>query len=211
VPSAESIDVLLGRARTGDAEAVNELFQRYRKPLKRMVALRLDDRLRGRVDPSDVLQEAHLEVFRRLGDYLAHPTIPFHLWLRLEVGKHLMLVHRRHLRTRMRDVRREVPLAGPVAPHASSLALAEALIDQRPTPGDAAARAEERARIRGALDALDPIDREVLTLRHFEALGRDEAAQILGISKAAAAKRYLRALERLRAAMAHLPGGLPAL
>src|SRR5437870_1062206 len=93
VPSDESLDVLLGRARAGDARAVNELFQRYRERLKRMVGLRLDDRLRGRVDPSDVIQEAQLEVFTRLTEYLAKPTMPFHLWLRLEVGKHLMLVH----------------------------------------------------------------------------------------------------------------------
>jgi RNA polymerase sigma-70 factor (ECF subfamily) len=210
VPVDESY-VLLRRAREGDPDAVNELFLRYRHPLRRMVALRLDDRLRGRVDPSDVIQEAQLEVFTRLAEYLADPAMPFHLWLRLEVGKHLVLVHRQHLATQMRDVRREVPLAGTVSPQASSLALAEALVDRRPSPGDDALRAERCARIRKALEALDPIDREALTLRHFEMLTREEAARVLGISTAAAAKRYFRALERMRAALADLPGGLDVL
>jgi RNA polymerase sigma-70 factor (ECF subfamily) len=208
VPSDDHLDVLLERVRAGDVEAVNELFQRFYQPLRRMVALRLDDRLRGRVDPSDVIQEAQLEVFTRLRAYLANPTMPFPLWLRLEVGKHLMVVHRRHLKTQKRDVRREVPLAGLVSPQTSSLALAEALIDSRPSPHDDAMRAEQCARIRLALDSLDPMDREVLTLRHFEMLTREETGQLLGISAAAAAKRYLRALERLRAALADLPGGL---
>jgi RNA polymerase sigma-70 factor (ECF subfamily) len=208
VPLDDHLDALLERARAGDVEAVNELFQRFYQPLRRMVALRLDDRLRGRVDPSDVIQEAQLEVFTRLREYLANPSMPFPLWLRLEVGKHLMVVHRRHLKTQKRDVRREVPLAGLVSPQTSSLALAEALIDSRPSPHDHAMRAEQCARIRLALDRLDPMDREVLTLRHFEMLTREETGQLLGISAAAAAKRYLRALERLRAALADLPGGL---
>jgi RNA polymerase sigma-70 factor (ECF subfamily) len=207
VPSDDDLDALLGRARAGDGQAVNELFQLYRKPLRRMVELRLDDRLRGRVDPSDVIQEAQLEVFTRLKDYLAAPKMPFYLWLRLEVGKHLMLVHRRHVKAQMRDVRREMPLEMVMTPQASSLALAEALIDSRPTPGDAALRQERCQRIRAALEGLDPIDREVLTLRHFEMLGREEMGQILGISPAAAAKRYVRALERMRTALSDLPDG----
>jgi RNA polymerase sigma-70 factor (ECF subfamily) len=211
VRSPKSLDALLARAREGDSAAVNELFQRYYQPLRRMVELRLDDRLRGRVDPSDIVQEAQLEVFTRLSDYLANPALPFHLWLRLEVGKHLMLVYRRHIGTQMRDVRREVPLTGPPTPGASSLALAEALIDSRPSPGDDAMRAEQCTRIRQALEGLDPIDREVLTLRHFELLSREETAQLLGISAAAAAKRYVRALERMRTALAELPGGLDGL
>jgi RNA polymerase sigma-70 factor (ECF subfamily) len=211
VSSEESLEVLLDRARRADAEAVNQLFARYRQPLRRMVALRLDDRLRGRVDPSDVIQEAQLEVFTRLAEYLANPTMPFPLWLRLEVGKHLLLVHRRHLKTQMRDVRREVPLPSGISLLASSQALAKALMDGQASPDDAILRAERCARLRQALDDLDPIDREVLTLRHFELLGREETAQLLGISPAAAAKRYLRALERLRASLASLPGGLDVL
>lgn len=211
VSSEKSIDALLEMAREGDSEAINELFQRYRKSLKRMVALRLDDRLRGRLDPSDIIQEAQLEVFTRLPNYLANPTMPFHLWLRLEVGKHLMLVHRHHLKVQMRDVRREVLHLGVMAPHASSLALAEALVDHQPSPQDVLARTEARERIRQAMDGLDLLDREVLTLRHFESLSRSETAQLLGITTAAAAKRHMRALERLRHALADLPGGLDGL
>src|SRR6184192_2584825 len=94
---------LLQRAAAGDTEAVNELFTLYRDRLRAMVRLRLNRRLQGRVDPSDVLQEAYLEVCRGLPDYLRSPTLPFFLWLRHITGQKLITVHRRHLGARMRD------------------------------------------------------------------------------------------------------------
>ena len=58
------------------------------------------------------------------------------------------------------------------------------------------------------LDNMDPLDREVLALRHFEQLSRAEIAQVLGVSEGAAGKRYIRALERLKRILGHSPGGL---
>jgi RNA polymerase sigma-70 factor (ECF subfamily) len=198
---------LVEQAGRGDREAVTELFTLYREQLRRLVAFRLDDRLRARVDPSDVVQEAQLEVYSRLPQYLAEPRLPFHLWLRLEVGKHLANVHRQHLGAQKRDPRREVPLQ---SPDPSSDALVGALM-HRDTPSQEVALAERAARLRAALDALEPIDREVLTLRHFEMLERGEVALLLGISENAVSRRYLRALERLERALARQPGGLDAL
>ena len=87
-------DLLIDRAVAGDSAALAELFGRYRKRLRAMVRLRMDRRLQGRVDPSDVLQEAYLDVAQQLSSYLAKPEMPFYLWLRLTTGQRLMRLHR---------------------------------------------------------------------------------------------------------------------
>src|SRR5262245_28195347 len=99
--SAESVQ-LIDLARAGDAAARNELFVRHRDRLRRMVDLRLDRRLAGRVDASDVVQDGFVDAVARLPDYLADPQLPLYLWLRLVVGERLAKVHRTHLSTQMR-------------------------------------------------------------------------------------------------------------
>lgn len=188
---------LLRRAADGDRDALGQLLQRDRERLRRAVALRLDHRLAGRVDPSDVLQEAQLEAASRLAEYLRDPALPFFLWLRLITLQRLVAVHRRHLVAQARAVGREVPLDRGY-PQATSAALAARLLGDGTSPSDAAARAEMKQRLHAALDEMDPIDREVLTLRHFEQLTTAEAALELGISEAAAKKRHVRALKRLK-------------
>jgi RNA polymerase sigma-70 factor (ECF subfamily) len=149
------------------------------------------------VDPSDVLQETYLDAVRQLPDYMAAPPLPFFLWLRQLAGTRLAKAHRTHLGTLGRDVRREAAPGG--APEASSAALADGLLGDDTRPSEAAVRAEQRERLAAAIDRLDPLDREVLALRHFEQLTNAEAAAVLGLTAAAASKRYVRALERLRA------------
>ena len=202
---------LFGRARAGDRLALSELLERHRDRLRRMVDLRLDWRLRGRLDPSDVVQEAYLDVARRLDDYLRDPKLPPFLWLRLIVGERLTNLHRHHLGFKMRDAGREVSLYREALPEASSAALASMLLGRHTSPTQAALRAERMLRVQEALNRLDPIDREVLALRHFEQLNRAETAQVLGISEEAGAKRYIRALKRLKDILAKLPGGLEGL
>jgi RNA polymerase sigma-70 factor (ECF subfamily) len=199
---------LLRRAGAGDARSMQELFTRYSGRLKRMVKLRLDPRVQGRVDPSDVVQEAYLEVCRRLADYLSEPKLPFFLWLRLTTGQQLALTHRRHLGVQARDAGREVSLYRGALPEASSAALAAQLIGKLTTPSQAAVKAELKVRIQEALNGMDALDREVLTLRHFEQLSNAEAALVLGVTPTAAANRYVRALERLRSVLASMPGSL---
>jgi RNA polymerase sigma-70 factor (ECF subfamily) len=202
---------LIERLRAADPAALEELFRRHRERLRRMVELRLDWRLQARVDASDVIQEAHLEVASRLGDYLANPTLPVFLWLRLVVGERLALLHRQHLGTKMRDADREVSLFKGAVPAASSAALAAKLLGRLTSPSEAAARAERQLRVQEALNRLEPADREIISLRHFEQLTRVEAAKVLGIEESAAAKRYLRALARLKAALSDVPGGIEGL
>jgi RNA polymerase sigma-70 factor (ECF subfamily) len=208
--SSGTVD-LLGRARAGDQSALTEIFARHRVRLRRMVEMRLDPRLQARIDASDVIQDAYLEVATRLQEYLHQPTLPLFLWLRLVVGERLATLHRQHLGTQMRDAGREVSLYRGALPTASSAALAAQLLGKHTSPTEAAVRAERVLRLQDALNALDPIDREVLSLRHFEQLSRAEAARVLGIEEGAAAKRYIRALKRLKTTLADLPGGLEGL
>jgi RNA polymerase sigma-70 factor, ECF subfamily len=198
----------LRRAAAGDERCLANLFTRYRSRLKRMVKLRLDPRVQGRVDPSDVVQEAYLEICRKLADYLLEPKLPFFLWLRLLTGQKLALAHRQHLGVQARNAGREVSLYRGALPEASSAALAAQLMGKLTTPSQAAAKAELKIRIQEALNSMDALDREVLTLRHFEQLTNRETALVLGIKETAACNRYLRALERLRRILINMPGGM---
>jgi RNA polymerase sigma-70 factor (ECF subfamily) len=181
-----------------DPRALAVIFQQHRDRLRRMVELRLDPRLRARLDASDVVQDAFLDAARDLDAYLADPGLPPLLWLRLLVGRRLTTLHRQHLGTKMRDAGQEISLYQGALPEVSSAALASMLLGRQTTPTQAARRAERMLRVQAALNHLDAIDREVLALRHFEQLGRAEAALVLGISQDAAAKRSFRALKRLK-------------
>jgi RNA polymerase sigma-70 factor (ECF subfamily) len=207
-PDESEVREWLTRAADGDADSWRLLLENHHDRLRRMVAVRLDPRLQGRVDPSDVLQEAYLEAAARLGDYLRRPGLPFHLWLRLVAGDRLAKLHRSHLGTQMRSVAREVPLDLLPAPDASSAVLAAALAGRVDRPSEAAVRAERQRRLQDILEGMDPVDREVLTLRYFEELSLTEAALVMGVSEKAAHKRHVRALSRLRQALAAEPGGL---
>jgi RNA polymerase sigma-70 factor (ECF subfamily) len=198
-------------ARAGDSRAVEKLFARHREELKRMVRLRLDPRVRGRVDPSDIVQDAYLEAIRKLGDYFRQSSLPFFLWLRLVTGQKLCLVHRQHLGVQARDAGREISLCHGAYPQASSAALAARLLGRLTTPSQAAMKAELRIRIQEALNRLEPMDREVLALRHFEQLSNSEVALILGVKETTACNRYVRALERLRGMLQRLPAGIEGL
>jgi RNA polymerase sigma-70 factor (ECF subfamily) len=197
----------LRRAAGGDPAAWADLLGPHRARLRRMVALRLDHRLQGRIDPSDVVQEAYAEAARALPVYLERREQPFFLWLRWLIGMRLQLVHRQHLGVQARDAGREVPIERGPWPQATSAALAAQLLGRQTSASDVAIRVERKARLQEALDAMDPLDREVLILRHFEELTNSEAAQTLEIQVSAASKRYIRALHRLKEILAAMPGG----
>jgi len=177
---------LLRRAGAGDQQAVGDLFSRHQERLHRMVQLRMDRRLRGRLDASDVLQEAFLEFSRSLAEYLQSPSMPYLLWLRCLTGRKLHALHRKHLGAEVRDAGCEASLHHGSVPDASSVSLAAQLLGHHTSPSQAAVRAELQICIQDALNAMDPVDREVLALRHFEQLSNAETARTLGLSEAAA-------------------------
>jgi RNA polymerase sigma-70 factor (ECF subfamily) len=207
-PNSSSSRAQIERAAQGDQQAWANLLARHQDRLRRMIALRLDQRLQGRIDPEDVLQETYLEAATHLAHYLQQPTVPFFFWLRGIAGNVLLALHRQHLGTKMRDAGREVALYRGTLPEASSAALAAQLLGRDTRPSEAAVRAERKILLQQALNSLEPLDREVLALRHFEQLCNSEVAQMLGIQEAAAAKRYLRALKRLKDVLQNMPGGL---
>jgi RNA polymerase sigma-70 factor, ECF subfamily len=200
-PDSVETQSLLLQADSGDRQAFEELFARHRAALRRAVELRLDTKLRARVDPSDVVQETQLEAFQRLPDYLERRPMPFRLWLRKTAYERLLKVQRQHLKTAKRAAGREVPL-----PQESSLLLAEQLLAAGPTPSQQVAKHELSRRLRSALSELPSAQREVLLMRNFEGLSYQEVAYILDIDAAAARKRYGRALLQLRHRL--LEGGL---
>ena len=200
------IDDLVRRAADGEEVALAELFDRYRRRLRLMVRLRLDRRLQGRVDPSDVLQEAYIDLAQKLPEYAGRSTMPFFLWLRLVTGERLLRVHRQHLGAAMRDAGREISLCRGALPQASSVSLAAQLLGRYTSASRAAVRAEMQFLLQEALNGMEPIDREVIALRHFEELSNDETAAALDLTKAAASKRYVRAMLRLKAALSESPG-----
>src|SRR4051794_14346582 len=204
--SPSETDALIRRMADGDEEALIELFGRHYDRLRRMVKLRMDRRLQGRLDPSDVLQEAYFDVARRAQEYRANPAMPVFLWLRWITGQRLMVLHRKHLGAQMRNAGQEVSLHGGALPPASSISIAAMLLGRITSPTRAARRAELQVRLQDVLNSMDEIDREVLTLRHFEELCNSETAQVLGISKSTASSRYVRALMRLKKALEGVPG-----
>jgi RNA polymerase sigma-70 factor (ECF subfamily) len=206
IADTDEVMDLLRRAAAGEEEALRELFSRYRDRLKRMVHLRLSRRLSGRVDDSDVIQEAYLDAALRLEEYVREPVLPFFLWLRNLTALKLAEVHRRHLGTQLRDADREVTLHRGMLPLADSVSLAAQLLGTLTTPSQAVIKAETRLLVQEALNSMDPIDREVLALKHFEQLSTAEIAEVLGLSKAGAGSRYLRAIKRLREILSQIPG-----
>ncbi len=196
----------LRRAAAGDDEALRALFEAHRDRLRRMVHLRLSRRLAGRVDDSDVLQEAFVDAARKLPEYAREPKLPLFLWLRHLTALKLAEVHRHHLGTQLRDADREVTLHRGGLPMADSVSLAAQLLGTLTTPSQAAIKAETRLLVQEALNSMDPIDREVLALKHFEQLSTAEIAEVLGLSRAGAGSRYLRAIKRLRAILEQIPG-----
>jgi RNA polymerase sigma-70 factor (ECF subfamily) len=199
---------LLARAAAGDGGAWGALITAQQDRLLRMVAFRMDPRLQGRVDAADVVQDAFVEASAHRDDYFRDPAAPLFLWLRGVVSNKLLELHRYHLGTHRRDAKRDRPLEVPDCSDDTSAALWAHLTAGGTRPSVAAVRGEVNERLAEALDTMDPIDREVLAMRHFEQLTNAEAAQVLGIQERAAAKRYLRALERLKKILAELPGGL---
>jgi RNA polymerase sigma-70 factor (ECF subfamily) len=189
---------LLDQAQRGDTSAVNQLLDRHREPVRRLIGLRLDPAIAARVDASDVVQEVLLEASRRLSDYLRSPVMPFHLWLRHLAKDHLIDAHRRHRQAQKRGVDREQPVVPAAFAQHSSFDLAAQFMDPELTPASAAIQHEMERRLHTAVAALEDDDREIILMRHFEQLSNQEVATELELTEAAASMRHLRALRRLR-------------
>ncbi len=204
-PDTSQTQELLVSARAGDAAARNELLERHREALRRMIAMRLDPMLARRLDASDIVQDVLVEANRRLADYLEKARMPFHLWLRHLARDRVIDAHRMHRVAARRSVDREQALDRAAGDDRSALDLASLLADRELTPAAAATHHELEIRFQGAIELLDDTDREVILMRHFEQLSNGEVAQALELSEPAAGMRYLRAMRRLRDLLAEPP------
>ncbi len=197
-PDGNQTQQLLSGAKAGDGDAVERLLDRHRESLRRMIAMRLDQRILRRVDVSDVVQDVLIEANRRLQDYLAKPIMPFHLWIRQIAKDRIIDAHRRHRVSARRSIDREQPLVARGPLDQSTMDLAARLHDPELTPAAVATQRELAIHVQGAIDLLDDRDREIILMRHYEQLSNQDAAAALQVTEPAASMRYLRALKRLR-------------
>ncbi|HBE71576.1 MAG TPA: RNA polymerase subunit sigma [Planctomycetaceae bacterium] len=198
--------LILKRAKEGDASARSDLVALYRDRIKRMVSLRMDRRLQSRVDASDIVQDASLEATKRLDEYFAKTdSMDFFVWLRWLAIDKLLDTHRFHLGAQKRRADQEVSIYSRPVAEATSIALAEHLLGRVTQPSESIQKRELQVALEEALNDLDPVDREVLVLRHFEDLSNNETAAVLGIKKSGASRRYVVALARLRELMQDNP------
>lgn len=195
--SPQTVELLAG-ARAGDPDAIDQLLDRHRDSLRRMVGMRLDKQVTRRVDVSDVVQDVLVEANRRLLDYLENPAMAFHLWIRQIAKDRIIDAHRRHRVSAKRSVDREQPLAAKGVVDQSTMDLAGQLCDPQLTPAAAATQQELAVHVQSAIERLDDRNREIILMRHYEQLSNQEIAQVLNLSEPAASMRYLRALKRLR-------------
>jgi RNA polymerase sigma-70 factor (ECF subfamily) len=200
-PNREETDRLLDGARSGKPGAVDRLLGEFREPLRRVIDLRLDPAIARRVDASDIVQDVLIEANQRLTEYLKSPAMPFHLWLRHLAQDRIIDTHRRHRLAQRRSVDREQPIARPAWADESSVSLIAQLIDTERTPTSEAIQHELQRRLADAVNQLSDDDRDIILMRHHEALSNQEVAGLLGLTEAAASMRYLRALRRLRAVL----------
>lgn len=197
-PEGEQTQELLAAAREGNEKAVNQLLEKHRNPVRRLVQMRLDRKVQRRVDVSDVVQEVMVEASKRLQKYLENPEMAFHLWLRQIAWDHIIDTYRRHRGSAKRNMDREQPMTAQAGPDRSTIELAVQLCDPGLTPAAAAAQREIARRVEAAIEQLGEQDREVIMMRHYEHFTNLEIAEALGLNPPAASMRYLRAVRRLR-------------
>ena len=207
-PQNDDSEKLIEFAGQGDPHALGELLLQYRDRLTKIVTFRIDKRLKGRVDPADIVQDAFIEVTQRFNEYYQDRKMPFFLWLRFITVQKLIQVHRHHLGVKARDANREVSIFNGPMPQATSAVLAAQLMGKQTSPSMAAMRVESKMQLEHALNEMDEIDREVLAMRHFEQLNNSETARVLNISESAASNRYIRAIKRLQQVMRRNAGSL---
>ncbi len=197
-PSSDETQELLAQAKVGNNLAIDNLLERHRQSLRRMIQLRLDQRIMQRIDVSDVVQDVLIEANRRLASYIENPVLGFQVWLRQIAKDRIIDAHRRHRTSAKRSIDREQPMVARGGQDHSTLELVNRLCDPGLTPAALATQKEIAAQVELAVRQLKGQDREIILMRHYEQMSNLESAEALGLTEPAASMRYLRALRRLR-------------
>ena len=204
--SSDDAAALRERMRADPQGVLAEQFSRLKERLAGIVRFRNDPQLAKRVDVEDILQETWLAASKRVDHFLENEDYSLFVWLRLLLGQTLIDLQRHHLGTKMRDAGREKSIQSAAFPASASVSIAAQLLGSLTSPSQAAVRDEMAKRIESAIDGMDPIDRDVLMMRHFEELTNSEIAEVLGIEQKAASIRYVRAIRRLKETLRTTPG-----
>jgi RNA polymerase sigma-70 factor (ECF subfamily) len=190
---------LLAQVRRADGEGLGALLELYRDYLGGLARARLGARLRGIVNPSDLVQQTFLEACRDFGQFAGTSTAQWQAWLRRILAHNLAALVERHVQARKRDVRRQVPLQPRSAAAGDSAAgPGVALASPDSSPSAQAQRHEASAVLADQLARLPAPDREVLRLRNLEGLAFEEVARRMGRTPGAVRVLWVRALDRLR-------------
>ena len=200
------MDSLASKAKSGDLEALAALFHQYEDRLRRMVEIRMDPKLLGRIDPSDVLQEAYLDLVQRLPSFASRDEeMSMFVWMRLVTSEKLLQLRRQHVDAQKRSIGREVSIAANTSDQSSSC-LTDHLYSHFSSAANKLILQEMRQVLMDTLDAMEEIDREIILIRAFEELSNVEAAEVLGISQNGASNRFVRAMTRLKLELGRIPG-----
>lgn len=203
----ENLAQIEQRIAEGDEAALAEIFGVYRPRLKKVVDSRMDKRLQGRIDSSDILQEAYIDLTKKMKAFSKlSGRMSLFVWMRLVTKERLLQVHRKHLNAEKRDARKEIQLAKGASTNASSVFLAEHLLGRFTSASRNAIRKEMHESLLCVLGSMDLIDHEIITMRCFEELSNAEAAEALGLTENGASSRFVRAMTRLKKRLSEIPG-----
>lgn len=202
MPEDAEISALVQKAKEGDEASLAQLFARYKQQLQRIIEFRMDQKLRGRFGASDVLQEAFIDLARKIQNFDPN-KMSFFVWLRLVTNEKIINLYNEHVNVQKRDVRREQNLS---ADAAKPYSLAKHIIDRCSSISGKAIKAERANQIQAILSEMHPDEREVIALRIFEGLSNGETAEILGLTKQTASKRFIRVIGKLKHEFKDIPG-----
>lgn len=186
------------RIQAGDQSALGPIFELFRQRLRTVIRMRFNSRVRRREDESDILQESYFAAANDLPRYAKKPKVPIYVWLRGIVQQRLVDAHRKHLHCQKRSLDQEISINRTPWPETDSSSVANQLVSDLGTPSFLASNEELWLTLQTIMEELDPIDREIIALRHLEGLKSSEVAAVLEINQSTASTRYLRALKKLK-------------
>jgi RNA polymerase sigma-70 factor (ECF subfamily) len=176
-------------------ESVEGPWARYRDYLRVIARVQLPPQLRGKLDPSDLVQQALLRAHEKREQYRGGSSAEEAGWLRAILANILAEAARRFGR-QQRDVAREQSLEAALAESSARIEAWLAASDS--SPSDAAVRQEQQLRLAAALPRLPDDQRQALELRHFGGLAIAEIAREMGRTEIAITGLIRRGLQRLR-------------
>ncbi len=198
---AAELQALSLRIRSGDQSALGPIFELLRPKLRAAIRLRVNRKLRRREDESDILQEAYFAAANDFHRYAAAPRVPVYIWLKDLVRQRMIDAHRKHLSCQKRALGREIsinPASQAGTDGSSTFSIANQIADDLTSPSLRASKAELRVMLQTVLEKLEPIDQEIILLRHIQGMKSSDVATLLQINQSTASTRYLRALKTLK-------------